>query len=170
MFLQNAVVVSCFLQMIPFSWFRKLSLSMLNIIKAKKCIFSLRMSLKVPLSNIYVQIYIYLSIYFPLMIITKIILLNQRIFSIKHVVHIHCTLKVEISLLILTCGPGSSVDIATDLRAGLSGIESRWGRDFPPVQTGPAAHPDSCTMGRGSFPGERRPRRGVPPPHLVPRS
>ena len=37
------------------------------------------------------------------------------------------------------CGPGSSVGIATELRAGRSGIESRWGRDFPPVQTGPGA-------------------------------
>ena len=27
------------------------------------------------------------------------------------------------------------------------------GRDFPPVQTGPGAHPASCTMGTGSFPG-----------------
>ena len=35
------------------------------------------------------------------------------------------------------CGPGSSVGIATELRAGGSGIESRLGRDFPPVQTGP---------------------------------
>ena len=34
-------------------------------------------------------------------------------------------------------GRGSSVGIATELRAGRSGIESRWGRDFPPVQTGP---------------------------------
>ena len=32
------------------------------------------------------------------------------------------------------------------LRAGRSGIESRWGRDFPPVQTGPGAHPASCKM------------------------
>ena len=39
------------------------------------------------------------------------------------------------------------------LRAGRSGIESRWGRDFPPVQTGPGAHPASCKMGTGSFPG-----------------
>jgi len=38
------------------------------------------------------------------------------------------------------------------LRAGRSGIESRWGRDFPPVQTGPGAHPASCRMGTGSFP------------------
>ena len=35
--------------------------------------------------------------------------------------------------LLLTCGPGSSVGIATELRAGRSGIESRWGRDFRPV-------------------------------------
>ena len=48
---------------------------------------------------------------------------------------------------------GSSVGIATDY--GLDGprIESRWGRDIPPVQTGPGAHPASCTMGTGSFPG-----------------
>ena len=50
-------------------------------------------------------------------------------------------------------GPGSSVGIATELRAGRSGIESRWGRDFPLVQTGPGAHPASCKMGTGSFPG-----------------
>ena len=36
---------------------------------------------------------------------------------------------------------------------GRSGIESRWGRDFPPVQTGPGAHSASCTMGTGSFQG-----------------
>jgi len=27
------------------------------------------------------------------------------------------------------------------------------GRDFPPVQTGPRAHPASCKIGTGSFPG-----------------
>ena len=47
----------------------------------------------------------------------------------------------------------SSVGIATELRVGRSGIESRWGRDFLPVQTGPRAHPASCKMGTGSFPG-----------------
>jgi len=31
--------------------------------------------------------------------------------------------------------------------------KSRWGRDFPPVQTGPGAHPASCKMGTESFPG-----------------
>jgi hypothetical protein len=35
-----------------------------------------------------------------------------------------------------------------------------------PVQTGPRAYPASCTMGTGSFPGIKRPGRGVdhPPP------
>jgi hypothetical protein len=35
-----------------------------------------------------------------------------------------------------------------------------------PVQTGPGAHPASYTMGTGSFPGVKRPGRGVdhPPP------
>ena len=58
------------------------------------------------------------------------------------------------------------------LRAGRSGIESRWGRDFPPVQTGPGAHPASCKMGTGSFPGVKC-GRGVlltTHPLLVPRS
>jgi len=27
------------------------------------------------------------------------------------------------------------------------------GRDFPPIGTGPGAHPASCTMGTWSFPG-----------------
>ena len=31
--------------------------------------------------------------------------------------------------------------------------KSRWGRDFPPVQTGPGAHLASCIMGTGPFPG-----------------
>ena len=49
------------------------------------------------------------------------------------------------------CGPGSSVGIATELRNERFGIESRWRRDFPPFQTGPGAHPASCTMGLISF-------------------
>jgi len=42
-----------------------------------------------------------------------------------------------------------------------TGIESRWGARFSaPVQTGPGAHPAPYTMGTGSFPGVKRPRRG----------
>jgi len=67
---------------------------------------------------------------------------------------------------------GSSVGIATELLAERSGIEFRQGRDFQPVQTGPGAHPASCTMGAGSFPWVKC-GRGVlltTHPLLVPRS
>jgi hypothetical protein len=44
-------------------------------------------------------------------------------------------------------------------------------RFFASVQTGPGAHPASCTMGTGSFPGEKRPGLGADhPPLLAPRS
>jgi len=50
-------------------------------------------------------------------------------------------------------GPGSVVGIEADYGLDGLGIKSRWGQDFLPVQTGPGAHPASCTMGTGSFPG-----------------
>ena len=41
------------------------------------------------------------------------------------------------------------------LSYGLDGpwIKSWWGEIFPPVQTGPGAHPASCTMCTQSLPG-----------------
>ena len=75
--------------------------------------------------------------------------------------------------MFIDCGPGSSVTIATDYGLDGPGFESRWGARFSaPVQTGPGAHPASCTMGTGSFPGVKS-GRGVtltPHPFLVPRS
>ena len=68
-----------------------------------------------------------------------------------------------ISNYVSNFGPGSSVGIAG---------WSRWERDFPSVQTGPGAHPASCKMGTGSFPGVKC-GRGVlltTHPLLVPRS
>ena len=47
---------------------------------------------------------------------------------------------------------GSSVGIATEIRAERSGIESRWGRDFPPVQTG-SGHTQSVFSGAKLRPG-----------------
>ena len=63
----------------------------------------------------------------------------------------------------LSCGPGSSVGIATGYGLEGPGIESRWGARFSaPVQTGPGAHPASCAMGTGSFPrGKVRPKRAA---------
>ena len=71
------------------------------------------------------------------------------------------------------CGPGTVVGIATAYGFDGPGIESRWGRRHSaPVQTGPEAHPTSCTMGTVSFPGVRCGRgvRLTPRPLLVPRS
>ena len=55
-----------------------------------------------------------------------------------------------------------SVGIATTLRPGRSGerypVEARFSA---PIQTYPGAHPDYSTMGTGSFPGVKRPGRGV---------
>ena len=59
-------------------------------------------------------------------------------------------------------GRDSSVGIA--IRYGLVGpeIESRFGARFSaPVQDGPEAHPASYTIGTGSFPGVKRPGRGL---------
>ena len=77
-----------------------------------------------------------------------------------------------ISVLASSGGPGSSVGIATELRAGRSGDRIPVGTRFSaPVQTGPEAHPASCTMGTGSFRGKVRPGRDADPsPLLVPRS
>jgi hypothetical protein len=61
----------------------------------------------------------------------------------------------------------SSVGIATRYGLDSPGIESWWGRDFPqPSRPGPGAHPASYTMGTESYPGVKRPGRGVnhPPP------
>ena len=69
------------------------------------------------------------------------------------------------------CGPGSVVGIATSYGLDGPGIESRWGARFSAlVQTGPGAHPASCTMGTGSFPGVKRGRDVTLTPHplLVP--
>ena len=68
----------------------------------------------------------------------------------------------------ITSGPGSSVGIATGYGLDGPAIESRWGARFSaPVQTGPAAHPASCTMGTGSFPGVKSGRAVKLTPHLL---
>jgi hypothetical protein len=72
------------------------------------------------------------------------------------------------SFFVAYVGRDGIVSIAT--RYGLDGprIESRWGSRFSaPVQTGPGAHPSSYAVDTGSFPGIKRPGRGVnhPPPY-----
>jgi len=103
------------------------------------------------------------------------ILLARNSFSVQCSVEF-CVLNMHGSYKIIcwltTCGgPGSVVGIATELRAGRPGdripVKARFSA---PVPTGPGAHPPSCTMGTGSFPGVKS-GRGVtltPHPLLVP--
>jgi len=65
-------------------------------------------------------------------------------------------------------GPGSSVGIATGYGLDGTRIESRWGRDFPSVQTDPEGHPASCTMGTASFLGVKCCRGVTLTPLLLP--
>jgi hypothetical protein len=79
-------------------------------------------------------------------------------------------MSISLSLSV-SRGPGSSVGKATSYWLDGPGIESRWGARFSAeVQTVLGAHPASCTMGTGSFPGVNF-GRGVtlnPHPLLVP--
>jgi hypothetical protein len=90
----------------------------------------------------------------------------------KHAVHYLSKLicnRVVYYYYCCCCGSSSSVGIATELRAGRYGDRIPVGvRFFAHVQTGPGAHPASCTMGTGSFPGVKRPGRGAD--HLPPSS
>ena len=64
-------------------------------------------------------------------------------------------------------GRDSALGIRTHYGLDSPGIESRWEERFSaPVQSSPGAHPATYTMGTGSFPEVKRPRRGVkhPPP------
>ena len=65
-------------------------------------------------------------------------------------------------------GRDGSVGIVTGYGLDGPGIGSRWGARFSaPVQTGPGAHPASCTMGTGSFPGVKSDRDMTLTPHTL---
>jgi hypothetical protein len=77
------------------------------------------------------------------------------------------SLLVNIDLVPCLGGPGSSVSIAINYGLDGPGIECRWGRDFSHTSR-PALGPNQppVTMGTGSFPGVKRPRRGDDHPPL----
>jgi len=70
-----------------------------------------------------------------------------------------CAFKISICLFQIWVGRDSSVGITT-----LYGLDGPGIENSTPVQTGPVAHPASSTMGTGSFPGVKRPGRGVDHP------
>jgi len=60
------------------------------------------------------------------------------------------------------CGPGSLVGIATDYGLDGPGIESQWGRDFPPRSDRPWGPPSLVYNGYQVFPGgKERPGRAA---------
>ena len=74
-------------------------------------------------------------------------------------------------VLEILSGLGSIIGIVTGYGLDGLGIESRWGVSFSaPIQTCPGAHPASCTMGPGSFPGVKSGWGATLTPHplLVP--
>jgi hypothetical protein len=75
------------------------------------------------------------------------------------------SLKSFYPSLLLSSGPGSVVGIATGYGLDGLGIESQWGARFSaPVETGPGAHPVSCTVGTGSLlGGKEQPGRDAYP-------
>jgi len=126
----------------------------------------------------YLELYLRVDLHHKSVILKK----ADMIFTKFKVVHLPCNVYIYVYIYIYVCvcvcvyvcvcGPGSSVGIATELRAGRSGIESQWRRVFPSVQTSPGAHPASFKMCTGSFPGGKC-GRGVlltTHPLLVPRS
>ena len=64
-------------------------------------------------------------------------------------------------------GSGSIVGITTGYRMGSPGTVPVEVRFSAPVHTGPGAHPASCTMGTGSFPGAKSCRGVTMTPHLI---
>jgi hypothetical protein len=81
------------------------------------------------------------------------------------------TLHGSLTLFSPLMEPGYFSQYSYSPRAGRSGDRIPVGAKYSaPVQTGPGAHPASYIMGTGSFPGVKRPGRGVEhPPHLRPR-
>jgi len=78
---------------------------------------------------------------------------SQNVEAYCYMVEINNNVLKIYPFYLLTLWPGYLSWYSDWLRAGRSGVESRWGREFSPVQTGPGAHPVSCKMGTGSFPG-----------------
>jgi hypothetical protein len=78
--------------------------------------------------------------------------------------------EVSSYIYIIYMGWDSSVGIATDYGLDCLGDRIPVGaRFFAHAQTGPEAHPASCTMGKGSFPRVKQPGLGAdhqPPPSI----
>jgi hypothetical protein len=99
---------------------------------------------------------------------------QANIYKKKIEILVHFAEKRQLYVIPFTFrGPGSSVGTATRFGPDGPGIESRCEATFSaPVQTGPGAHPATCTVSTKSTPGVESGRGLMLTPHplLVPRS
>jgi hypothetical protein len=112
--------------------------------------------------------YVFAFIIIIIIIIVVVVVVVIIIITTTTTIVVVVVVIIIIIIIVVVVGRVSSVGIATRYGLDGPGIESRLGaRVSAPVQTGPGAHPSSCT---GSFPGVKRPGRGVDhPPHPAPR-
>jgi len=80
--------------------------------------------------------------------------------------------QVKLAIILFRSrGQDNTVGIATRYGLDGPGIEFRsipvGVRFSAPTHTGPGAYPASYTMGTGSFPGVKRPGRGIDHPPLI---
>jgi hypothetical protein len=123
--------------------------------------------LKIPTlntKNIYSQVH-YCHIYVK----PRLVLIAYSFIVFLHILFVPF-LSVYIRYIYIYTRAGIAQSVSDSLRAGRSGDRIPVGARFSAhVQTGPGAQPASYTMGTGSFPGVKRPGRGVDhPPHLAP--
>ena len=85
----------------------------------------------------------------------------------------HVDAHVDVLQVVSYCNDsvlmGRDISVVIATRYGLEdpGIESRREARFSaPAQTGPGANPATYTLGTGSFPGVKRPGRGVGQPPI----
>jgi hypothetical protein len=97
----------------------------------------------------------------------KLFGLRSRRYVVRILVSVRTILLYIYIYIYIYMGRDSAVRIATRYGLDGPGIESRWGARFSaPIQTGPATHQASYTMGTGPFSGVKRPGRGVDHPPL----
>ena len=84
----------------------------------------------------------------------------------------HSVLAIALDDFYLIFSIANSIQVKGRVAQSVQRLTTVWtvpvGRDFPPVQTGPGAHPASCTMGTGSFPGVKYGRGVLLTTHPLP--